>query len=94
MSNPRRKRKDNNHNEIQTKLAKLPAVSVVDISNFGNGIGDLLVGYAGKNFLFEIKNPNKKITYTSAEEVFRRSWFGNHYKIQSFDEACNILFNA
>lgn len=92
MPNPRYKKKDINQNEIYSKLIRIPGVSVIDISSFGGGVGDLLVGYAGKNFLFEIKNPDRKIVYTSAEEVFRRSWFGNHFTIQSFDDAIKILF--
>jgi len=91
MSVPRRKRKDNNHNEIQKKLEQIPGISVIDISSFGSGIGDLLVGSHGLNYLFEIKNPSKKIKYTDAEIVFRRNWCGNIYTVQSFDEVLDIL---
>jgi len=91
MSVPRRKRKDINHNEIQRKLEQIPGVSVVDISSFGSGIGDLLVGSHGLNYLFEIKNSSKKIKYTDAEIAFKRNWCGNIYTIQSFDEALNII---
>ncbi len=94
MPNPRYKKKDNNHNDIFSKLISIPGVSAVDVSSFGRGIGDILVGYAGKNYLFEIKNPAKKITYTSAEVIFRRTWCGNYFIIQSFDEAVKILFKS
>lgn len=71
-----RKRKDASQSGIVKELKKYPGIAVVDISNFGGGIGDLLIGFRRRNYLFEIKNPQQKITYTPAERKFHDTWSG------------------
>lgn len=49
----RANRIDNNQNDIIDDLKKIPGLSVKP------GHDDILVGYRGRTFWFEIKNPNK-----------------------------------
>lgn len=54
------KRTDDNHAAVRDRLRELvPGATVRDLSGAGAGIPDLLVGYAGQNFLFEIKDGSK-----------------------------------
>ena len=56
---------------------------------------DLLVGYRGRTFLMEVKDPSQpesKRQLTPGEAAFRESWRGSPYHvIHSFDEALAIL---
>lgn len=49
-------RVDKNQGEIVDALRSVGA-SVFDLSRFGRGMPDLIVGFRGKNFLIEVKNP-------------------------------------
>jgi len=51
-----RNRVDANQREIIRAAEKMGA-SVIDLSQVGGGIPDILIGYRGKNYLIEIKNP-------------------------------------
>lgn len=48
-------RVDNNHKEIVDALRKAGA-SIIDTAKLGGGLPDLIVGFAGKTFLVEVKN--------------------------------------
>jgi hypothetical protein len=56
---------------------------------------DLLVGYRGRTFLFEVKDPaqpESKRQLTKGEEEFRRTWRGTPYHIvHTIDEAIRIV---
>lgn len=56
---------------------------------------DLLVGYRGKTFLFELKDPAQPPSarkLTPGEEEFRRTWRGSPYHIvETVDQAISIL---
>jgi hypothetical protein len=77
-----RKRKDLNQKNIEKELRRLN-ITFIDISNFGGGVGDILIGYHGVNYLFEIKNPDRSpsgLKLTKAEAEFNNTWQGQ-YKI-------------
>ena len=80
---------DANHKQIVSSLRAIGA-TVQSLANIGNGCPDILVGYHGKNFLFEIKGPKAKLT--EAEEVWHRVWRGSVRTIRSFDEAYNVIY--
>lgn len=56
---------------------------------------DILVGYRGRTFLMEIKDPAQplgKRQLTEGEEEFRRSWRGSPYHVvHTPDEAIRIV---
>lgn len=69
-------RVDDNQGEIVRALEKIGAV-VVSLASLGDGCPDLLVGFRGKNFLLEIKNPKGRgARLTPDQEVFHSTWVG------------------
>ena len=54
-------RRDANQAEIVKALESVGA-SVLDLADVGRGCPDLLVGYAGREWLIEVKMPTGKLT--------------------------------
>lgn len=86
MSKYRRKAKvDANQNEIVKQLRAVPGMSVEV------GHDDILVGYRGRNFWYEIKSPEavSKVTgqildsFKKPSQVILEKTFNGHYKIVS-----------
>jgi hypothetical protein len=80
------KRVDNNQKDIVQNCKRYKDLSVFDTHSIGRGFPDIVVGYQGKNYLFEIKNlangrHNAKLT--SSEVKFHNEWTGQ----------VNIVFN-
>ena len=74
------KRTDDNHSEVVRGIRDaLPEATVFDLSGAGRGIPDLLIGYAGCNYLVEIKDGEKTPSQrdlTDAQKTFHASWQG------------------
>ena len=87
-----RKRTDENQKDIVNSLREF-GCSVKVVSDT-RGFVDIVAGYRGINFLFEIKNPNmplSKQALTPDEQRFHDSWLGSVYIITSSDEAIDIM---
>lgn len=86
-------RVDANQPQIVSAVRRIGA-SVLHTHQLKNCF-DLLVGYRGRTFLFEIKDPNQppsKRQLTPGEAEFRDSWRGSAYHvIHTADEAIAIL---
>lgn len=89
----RASRIDDNQNGIVEALRK--AGASVRIVTQGEGIPDLLVGFKGVTFLFEVKDGNKPPSarkLTPAEEKFFMEWRGGMVAIvNSAEEALALL---
>lgn len=89
----RANRIDDNQNEIVAALRK--AGATVRIISQGEGIPDLLVGFKGLTFLFEVKDGNKPPSareLTPLEAKFFMEWRGGMVAIvKSVEEALAIL---
>ena len=82
---------DLNHAEVRDGLRSIIGNQcVVDIKDFGGGIGDLLVGFRGVNYLLETKR-NKKATLTPAEKKFHETWEGQIDIVYSLDDAMKVI---
>jgi hypothetical protein len=60
----------------------------------GGGFGDIVVGFRGENFIFEIKDelkPPSKRRLTPAEQKFHDAWEGQIDVIKNADEAMAIM---
>ena len=89
----RKKRVDINQNAIAQCL-KAAGLSVAYTHMVGQGFPDIIVGYKGLNFLFEIKNPEQspsKRKLTEDEETFHKSWRGNVHIIEYAEDAIKII---
>lgn len=83
-------KRDANQAEIVEALRKAGA-SVLDLADVGHGCPDLLVGYAGRDWLIlmEIKTPTGKLT--PDEVLFAQTWHGHVYVVRSIDEALAVI---
>lgn len=92
-----RAKKDTNQKMIEKDLTGIGA-SILDTSRLKNCF-DLLVGYRGKTYIMEIKNPEyiaksrTAISYLSdGEKKFMDNWRGSTYHIvTTSDEALRII---
>ena len=55
----------------------------------GSGMPDLLVGYGGQNWLFEVKSGNKGLT--QKQEAWHAGWNGHVVIVRSAPEAICII---
>ena len=82
-------KKDANHNVIVDALKKHGA-SVIDMSHVGQGFPDLIVGFASKTFLVEIKNPKTsygKKGLNKNQAKWKSLWTGGAYCVVDSEEA-------
>lgn len=86
-------RVDANQQEIVRALRAIGA-SVLYVHQLKNCF-DLLIGYRGRDFKFEIKDPAQPLSgrkLTPGEEEFRRTWRGSPYHVvETIDEALAIV---
>jgi Holliday junction resolvase len=81
-----RARRDANHKEIVAALEAVGA-TVVDLAAVGGGAPDLLVGFRARNFLLEIKNPQRRTRGDNAagtldkQAKWREAWRGQAYVV-------------
>ena len=81
-------RVDNNQKDIVTQLRNL-GCTVLIVSQLKNCF-DILVGYKGYNFAFEIKDNKKPFSQTQltkGEEKFHDTWEGQVDIIRTFEDA-------
>jgi hypothetical protein len=86
-------RLDNNHQAIVATLREL-GYSVQSLASVGGGCPDIVVGWSGRNWLFEIKpvgSPSRK-RLTDAEEGWHFNWRGQVHIISSAEEALAIIW--
>lgn len=89
----RRAKIDANQPLIVRALRDAGAV-VQSLSQMGCGVPDLLVGFRGKNFLFEIKDPTRKPserTLTDDEKAWHCAWMGQVKTIETIEEALRAI---
>lgn len=84
------KRTDDNHKELVEELRQvLRGATVFDASGAGNGFPDLVVGWRGRNYLFEVKDgakPASRRKLTDAQEKFHAQWQGQVSVVHSAAE--------
>jgi len=92
----RRAKVDQNQPMIVRDLRNAGA-TVQSLSQMGAGVPDLLVGWRGSNFLFEIKDPMRKPSernLTDDEKAWHFAWRGQVHKIETTADAFRILETA
>jgi len=80
---------DTNQAEIVQDLRAL-GCTVQSIASMGQGVPDLLVGWKGKNYLFEVKDPAKppsKRLLTEDELSWQLAWRGHVKTIEGTYQA-------
>ncbi len=87
------KRVDDNQAEIVQSLRQV-GCSVQHLHEVGRGCPDILVGFRGINYLFEIKDGNKILSrqkLTSDEEKWHQGWNGRVLVIKYIDDALQAI---
>lgn len=87
------KRVDANQ-KVLTEALRARGCSVQPIHELGNGAPDLLVGYMGRNYLFELKDPDKPFSrrqLTDDERDWHNRWRGQVNVVHSIEEIWVIL---
>jgi hypothetical protein len=72
----------------------MPDASVFDASACGEGFPDLVVGWRGRNYLFEVKNPDVRPSdrkLTEPQQAFHGSWQGQVHVVHSAAEMLAIM---
>lgn len=85
---------DDNHAELRDLLREIPGVTVADTSGVGNGFPDFVCGYLGRNYMFEVKDPNKpksRRKLTPAQKKFHANWTGDVRVIETLDDALDAM---
>jgi hypothetical protein len=88
------RRTDGNQQIIVRGLRRVPGCSVFDASRIGAGFPDLVVGYGGKNYLIEIKNPKQapsRRRLRAEQSQFGLSWRGQYSVAETLDDCLSIL---
>jgi hypothetical protein len=85
---------DGNQAEIVEALRGIPDLSVAITSGLGAGFPDVVVGYRGFNFMFEIKDPTKPKAdqeLTDDQRKFHDGWRGQVLKVCSLKEIITAM---
>lgn len=75
-------------------LRSLPGVSVHSLAAAGDGVPDLLVGYQGRNYLIEVKNPAKppSVRKLTPEQLkFHAAWRGQVAVVLTLTDAMQVI---
>lgn len=89
-------RVDANQSDIVDDLRKV-GCSIQHLHKEGMGCPDLLIGWRGRNWLFEVKDPAKPPSERKLTEMqvrWHRDWRGQVMVIHSAEEALAVMQNA
>ncbi len=75
---------DANQAEIVECLRAIPGCEVYSCAAIGDGFPDIIVGRYGRNWLFELKMPGKKLT--DDQQTFFKMWTGQVQKVETVQE--------
>lgn len=85
----RKARVDTNQMAI-IKVLRQAMISVQPLHSVGSGCPDILCGYQGENYLFEIKNalmPASQRKLTKSEQEWHETWRGDVEIIECAEDA-------
>ena len=88
-----RARTDDNQPEI-VKALRGHGATVAITAQAGSGFPDLVVGYKGKNYMMEIKDPSKPNSdqkLTPDQVIFHAAWTGQIAVIKTIAEAIELI---
>ena len=89
-----RKRVDENQREIVQALNGIKGCEVLDLSAVGEGCPDIVVGYMGRNYFFELKNQDKPLgdkQLTQPQQKFFDNWTGQRQKVETIQEIIKTI---
>lgn len=90
----RRKAKTDDNQAVIVKALRQLGCSVQSLAAVGSGCPDILVGRLGKNFLFEIKDPEKRPSarkLTDDEDKWHRQWRGQARIVETVQDCLKAM---
>lgn len=93
MSRYRTHRRDSNQAQIVEDIRSC-GISVLNLADVGGGAGDILCGYRGVNYFFEVKNSKARKSERKlrpGQVDFHQSWRGQIARIETADEALHVM---
>lgn len=84
---------DGNHGQIVAALRAVGA-TVTSTASAGAGFPDLTVGYRGRTYLLEVKDPAQvpsKRRLTPAQVEWHAAWRGQVAVVESVEEALEVI---
>jgi hypothetical protein len=90
-------RTDGNQSAIVAVLRTLPGCTVASLAGCADGIPDLLVGYRGRNYLFEVKDPAKPPSgrrLTPAQVEWHTHWKGSVVIVHTAQDVFDLLIGG
>jgi hypothetical protein len=85
---------DSNQSALVKQMRRIPGLTVFHTHTVGNGFVDVVCGFRGKNYLFEIKDPGKPPSQrklTADEQKFHDEWTGQIAVIETIDDVLKIF---
>ena len=86
----RASRTDANQAEI-VKVLREFGCTVVDLSAVGSGCPDIVVGYQGRNYFFELKLPAKASRLNAVQRRWHDAWQGQASVVRCVGAALDAL---
>lgn len=85
---------DANQSKLVEQMRQIPGVGVKHTHMVGDGFGDVVIGFRGVNYLFEIKDPDKPPSarkLTPDEQRFHDEWPGSIHIVEKIEDVFRIL---
>lgn len=82
------KRTDHNQSEIVQAL-RAAGATVESLHEVGRGVPDLMVGFRGDTFLFEVKGPRGRLN--ALQVAWHGQWAGQVCVVRSAEEALRVV---
>ena len=80
---------DDNQASLVKQMRQIPGLKVVHTHTVGKGMVDLICGFSGRNYMFEIKDPSKPPSarkLTPDEIAFHANWTGHICIVETIDD--------
>lgn len=85
---------DANQSRLVAQLRQVGATVEPRLAQVGSGCPDLLVGFRGKNYLFEVKDPDKVPSarkLTPKEVDWHKAWGGQVAVVETLEDCLDVL---
>lgn len=85
---------DLNQPRLVKQMRMIPGMVVRSTASVGDGFPDVVCGYRGRNYMFEIKNPDLKPSerkLTPDELEFFEKWTGQVDVVETIEDVVTII---
>jgi hypothetical protein len=94
VNSMRVRKADGNQSALVRQIRQIPGLMVRHTHTVGQGFVDAVIGYGGKNYLLEIKDPSKPPSQrklTPDEQKFHDEWTGQVAVVETLDDVLRVI---